>query len=360
MLSDVSFQLSFAAVAGILVYQPLMNNLLTFKVPFVNKIWQLFTLSCAAQLATFPLTILYFHQFPVYFWLTNLYVVPLVSVIICIAGGYLAICWIKPVAMLVSKILAILLKTLLLSVTIVEKLPFSMISGVFINSAQTALLVMVILLLALIIQFKKIRWYPILFILIIAFEWMHIVQRKQLDDQYTILVSPLKGTTVINLIGGRSAIVLVSQGKAPDRNDLAFAFSNFWIKHGVSPPVISLDSLDQSICNGLTIPGLYCRPSWRGKNMLITFNEQRLAILRDDRFYRFHSKKPLKADIILITGGLSVHPEQIVNEIQASMVIIDGSVKRSGIRKWKNEFEKKGLACHLMQQEGAFSIPEKD
>ena len=99
MLSDVSFQLSFAAVAGILVYQPFMNNLLTFRISFVNKIWQLFSLSCAAQLATFPLTLYYFHQFPVYFWLTNLYVVPLVSVIICVAGAYLAVAWIKPVAL---------------------------------------------------------------------------------------------------------------------------------------------------------------------------------------------------------------------------------------------------------------------
>ncbi len=122
MLSDVSFQLSFAAVAGILVYQPYMNGLLNFKNSFLKKIWQLFSLSCAAQLATFPLTIFYFHQFPVYFWLTNLYVVPLVSVIICIAGAYLALAWIKPLALMVSKILAVLLKALLLSVTVVEKL----------------------------------------------------------------------------------------------------------------------------------------------------------------------------------------------------------------------------------------------
>ncbi len=180
MLSDVSFQLSFAAVAGILVYQPYMNSLLTFKISFINKIWQLFSLSCAAQLATFPLTIFYFHQFPVYFWLTNLYVVPLVSVIICIAGAYLALAWIKPVAFLVSKILAVLLKTLLLSVTVVEKLPFSMISGVYISGVQAALLMLMIFMLALVILFKKVRWFPIVFLLMIAFEWIHFVHEKQL------------------------------------------------------------------------------------------------------------------------------------------------------------------------------------
>jgi competence protein ComEC len=323
MLSDVSFQLSFAAVAGILVYQPLMNNLFTFKRSFINKIWQLFTLSCSAQLATFPLTIFYFHQFPIYFWLTNLYVVPLVSVIICIAGGYLAVAWITPVALVVTRILAVLLKTLLLSVTVVEKLPFSLISGVYISGAQAILLFLVIFLLALIIIFKKTGCYPVVLALMIAFEWIYIVHEKQLARQQTGIVSSIRGTTVINLISGKSAIVLVNnEGKPPDRNDLAYAFGNFWIKHGVSPPVIYLDSMNQRICNGLTVPGFYCCPNWRGSNMLISFNEKRMVLLRDDRFYKFHSRQPLLADIVLISGDLSVHPEKIRNEIKSKMVII--------------------------------------
>ena len=112
----------------------------------------------------------------------------------------------------------------------------------------------------------------------IVFEWIHFVHEKQLADQQTGLISAVRGATAINLISGKSAVLLVNEGKSPDRDDLAYAFSNFWIKHGVSPPVISLDSLDPAICNGLTIPGLYCRPSWRGSNILITFNEQRLDI----------------------------------------------------------------------------------
>lgn len=358
LLSDVSFQLSFSAVAGILVYQPYMNSLLTFKISFINKIWQLFSLSCAAQLATFPLALFYFHQFPVYFWLTNLYVVPLVSVIICIAGAYLALAWIKPVALMVGKILAVLLKTLLLSVTVVEKLPFSMINGVYISGVQAALLMLMIFMLAPAILFKKVRWFPVVFFLLIAFEWIHFVHEKQLADQQTGLISTIKGTTVINLIHGKNAVLLVNGGKPSDRNNFAYAFSNFWIKHGVSPPVISLDSLDPEICNGLKIPGLYCRPSWRGSNILITFNDLRLAVLRDNRFYRFHSNQPLRADFIMITGGLSVHPDRITKEIQFKMLVIDGSVKRSGIKQWKNECEKKGLACYVIAEQGAFRMPQ--
>jgi competence protein ComEC len=358
MLSDVSFQLSFAAVAGILIYQPFMNNLVTFKISVIHKIWQLFTLSCAAQLATLPLTLFYFHQFPVYFWLTNLYVVPLVSVIICIAGACLAVSWIKPVALLVSKVLAVFLKTLLLSVTVVEKLPFSMISGVYINRAQVTLLFLAIFTLALIILFKTVRWFPILLFLIIIFEWIHFVHAKQLADQKTGLISAMKKTTVINLFSGKRAILLVNEGKFPDQNDLAYAFGNFWIKHGVSPLVISLDSLDPPICNGITFPGLYCRSSWRGNNMLITFNEKRMILLRDDRFYRFHARQPLKADFVLINKDLSVHADRIAAEIQSNRVVIDGSVKKSRIKQWKLECKKNGLACYVIPEQGPFRLDD--
>ena len=91
MISDVSFQLSFTAVLGILVYQPVLSSWVTFKNSRDSAgsgNYLLFPVR--HSWATFPLSLFYFHQFPVYFWLTNLYVVPLVSVIICVAGGYLA------------------------------------------------------------------------------------------------------------------------------------------------------------------------------------------------------------------------------------------------------------------------------
>lgn len=358
MLSDVSFQLSFAAVGGILVYQPLMNNLFTFRIPLINKIWQLFTLSCAAQLATFPLTLFYFHQFPVYFWLTNLYVVPLVSVIICIAGFYLAVAWLKPAVLLAGKILAFLLKTLLVSVSAVEKLPFSMISGVYINSAQAALLMLVVLIFAIAILFKAAKWFPVLIILLIAFEWIHLVHAKQIAHQQKGIISALKGSAAISFISGRKAVLLVNEGKRPEQKDLMYAFGNYWTRHGVSPPVISLDSLPSELCRGFSIPGLYCRPMWRGNNILITFNEQRIILLQDDGFYRFSSNKSIQADVIVITGSVSVRPEMIAKEIHSKGVVLAGPIRKSKIRDWKRECAKHGLACYVVQERGACRIKD--
>ena len=76
-LWEVGFQLSYAAVAGILAINPLLVHLWIPKSKILDYFWQLATVSVSAQLATFPLSIFYFHLFPSYFLPANLLVIPL-------------------------------------------------------------------------------------------------------------------------------------------------------------------------------------------------------------------------------------------------------------------------------------------
>lgn len=81
-LFDVSFQLSFIAVAAIITLQPIISNLL--PQPYhgiLQKIKDVVTVSIAAQIGTAPLIILYFHRFSTHFLLSNLLVLPLITII---------------------------------------------------------------------------------------------------------------------------------------------------------------------------------------------------------------------------------------------------------------------------------------
>jgi len=91
---EVGFQLSYLAVAGILALQPLIVRWWLPSNRFLEYFWQLAAVSIAAQLATFPLSVFYFHLFPVYFLLANLFVIPL-SFLAMMAGiGLLMLGWI--------------------------------------------------------------------------------------------------------------------------------------------------------------------------------------------------------------------------------------------------------------------------
>ena len=71
-LFDVGFQLSFSAVAAIVLLQPGLYGLLSVKNRLLRKAWGLVTVSVAAQIGTAPLVMLYFSRFSTHFLLLSL------------------------------------------------------------------------------------------------------------------------------------------------------------------------------------------------------------------------------------------------------------------------------------------------
>ena len=102
-LFDVGWQLSFLAVIAIIVLNPHLVRLYQSKNLIIKYMWQLSCLSISAQLGVLPLTIYYFHQFPVYFLLGNLLLLPLSSILLflipftmlifCLSGYYRFLMW---------------------------------------------------------------------------------------------------------------------------------------------------------------------------------------------------------------------------------------------------------------------------
>jgi len=79
---DVGFQMSYAAVLGIVLLFPKIEPLIPrIKWIFPRKIWQLFVVSISATIGTLPISLYYFHQFPGLFFLSNIVIVPFVGII---------------------------------------------------------------------------------------------------------------------------------------------------------------------------------------------------------------------------------------------------------------------------------------
>ena len=94
---DMGFQLSFAAVFAILLFQPLFNGLVPAHVlqrhRWLKFLWGLTTVSLSAQIGTAPLIAYYFERFATYFLLANYVVIPLATVILYLALATIACCW---------------------------------------------------------------------------------------------------------------------------------------------------------------------------------------------------------------------------------------------------------------------------
>jgi competence protein ComEC len=89
LIRDAGFQLSYIAVGGIVAVFPLLYKQKEERPWIWEQILSLLCVSLAAQLVTFPLSLYYFHQFPNYFLLANLFIVPLSSLVIYSGIGLL-------------------------------------------------------------------------------------------------------------------------------------------------------------------------------------------------------------------------------------------------------------------------------
>ncbi len=88
-LFQAGFQLSFAAVSGIVVFFPTLYRLWPWRRTPLSYIGKLLAVSMAAQAATLPLTLFYFHQFPGLFLISNLLLLPGIGLVLSL--GFLCL-----------------------------------------------------------------------------------------------------------------------------------------------------------------------------------------------------------------------------------------------------------------------------
>lgn len=84
LIYDTGFLLSYSAVLGILYFEPSFSSIVNSRFKLINKTWQLVSVSLAAQIATLPISLLLFHQFPLWFIFSNIIVIPLCGVVMCL------------------------------------------------------------------------------------------------------------------------------------------------------------------------------------------------------------------------------------------------------------------------------------
>ncbi len=88
-LFQVGFQLSYLAVFFIVWLQPIFYKVGYSKYRFVRKLWSIVAVTLSAQIGVLPLSLYYFHQFPGLFLLTNIVVLPFLTILMC--GGILIV-----------------------------------------------------------------------------------------------------------------------------------------------------------------------------------------------------------------------------------------------------------------------------
>lgn len=114
-LFELSFQLSFLAVASILLFFPPLYSLLPIRSRFVRWAWGLLCVSLAAQIGTLPVIVYYFGRISCYSLLTNYIAIPSATLILYLGAALILfspLTLLSPVSPVVTPLISLTVKIL--------------------------------------------------------------------------------------------------------------------------------------------------------------------------------------------------------------------------------------------------------
>lgn len=310
LITDVGFQLSYLAVAGLVVLQPVVYAWLTFNNKWVDKLWALCSVSIAAQVITFPLSAFYFHQFPVYFLFSNLFIVIPTAVIMYSGIFYLSLPQIPYISTPLARILEKSILFMNYVLTWVEHLPFASINKIWLTTTEYLLLYAIIIC-AFYFLYDRKGWLlrvsvALIFLLTVSIS----IKRYRSYSTNSIAFLNLRKNIGIVFKNGNYAIVLSNLADT-DKN------YNYSIRPYLDSCKISdvvLYKPDQEIRSA----------SLKKHNNIIQFRDQSVAIINKD-YMDTTSAEKLKTDYLYITGNPKI-PLAIINKNhEYHTIIIDAT-----------------------------------
>ena len=124
-LFDMSFQLSFSAVLFIVIITPIMLGIYEPRNPVGRYIWRVSVLSFAAQIGTVPIVMYHFSGFSTYVMIANLFVVPVMFVIVSLSMSLWAIGWFPALRAVAVPVLTWLIDAMTAFLARVSALPYA-------------------------------------------------------------------------------------------------------------------------------------------------------------------------------------------------------------------------------------------
>jgi len=230
---DVGFQLSYLAVFGIVLIHPKLFGFWVIENRFGDWIWNITCVSLSAQIATFPLGLLYFHQFPLLFMVSNLLVIPAAGFILYIGFALFAFSWCKPLLLGLGFVLESIIWALNRSVVVINDIPNAVYSGIDISILESIVIYLIIGSILIVVYNKKVWAVMATLFLLTVLAISQTIEMEEQRTQRSITVYNIKGETAIGLLEGRSVTFIGSQKLWENENAMLFHVKHHWWSKGI-------------------------------------------------------------------------------------------------------------------------------
>lgn len=338
LLFSIGFQLSYLAVLGIVYFQPRIYRLWYIENKLGDYIWKLMAVSLAAQLSTSPISIYYFHQFPAYFWLSGLVVVPAAAFILLSGLALFALQGIPLLGLMIGKLLYAIVWVVNALIFLIQQLPGGLAEGIWVSGLAAGLMYAALASIAAAIESRNFRWVLGALTALSLAALLQAGRAWQTTNQQALAIYHLNRHSAIDLFDGRQAASLQSEGLAEET--LLFAAKQYRWYRGTAEA--------QSLTT--TESGRGC--NWQLHGGLLQFGALRLAIVQDRRLLQ--GPGHIAVDALLLCKDAAVSIGELREKIDFKMLVIDGSNRFGKVRQWQEECRELGVPYHYTGEHGAW------
>lgn len=345
MIMKIGFQLSYLAVMGIVLVHPFVYGLVSTRYLVLDKIWSLTAVSVAAQLGTFPLSLYYFHQFPNYFFITNLLVIPCATIILY--GGFLFIT-ISEIPFL-NEVIAFGLKKSVLflnsGVKFINGLPGALSENVYLSFPQTLLIYAAVLSLVLFFKLARFRFLKAFLIFVIIIITLATIDKNRKIQQSYFVVYSSRGGTLIDFINGKEHFQIRDSVINKNQGELQYLSKGNDIEKGLYPADFKTLN-DLKTGEDVKIENLYIKGGcgvFRNLKFRIIFHRDQLDIPFTEKY-----------DVIVITGDPDINIEKLLKNNETGLLIFDATNSYYKREFWKKECQNSGVKIFDVSDSGAY------
>lgn len=345
LLFNISFQLSFSAVFSILCIMPPMRHLVNADGHgrIYRSVVDMLLLSFAAQVGTLPFIWYYFGVFPLYFLLTNLFVVPLAFAVVALAILVWVLAFLPAVQSSVAWVLSCVIEIMNGGVVFVASLP----GGSFALPSATLPVAFCVasLLILLAVALVRCKWWLLAFVSLSAtvLSFFYYLEHGEDPPEDYIVIYNNRKNPLVHLVMKDKTNLLVSTVPCADAE---YEYS--------SVPFVKRERLPEP----LWMWGCDSLHGVRMADGVFTFAGLKLCMLDNPLWMENQYVEPV--DILLLCRGFLGNIKELMEVYPTNCILIDASLYRHSRNRIIKECAAMGIAPVDISHTGALRIVSSD
>ncbi len=343
LLFETGFQLSYLAVFGIVIFQPKIASWLKPRTRTGKYFNELASVSLAAQLTTFPVSVHCFGQFPNYFLLANLSVIALSFAVVVTGVALLAVSFWPTLATCVGYILGFEIKSMNSMIGWINELPGAVSDNLKLDLPQVLLIYLAILML---VFFFKTARKPALWVGLAACALLPLTilyDKYQQSNKQELIVYQINKNTAISFQDGSDGILLADSAIWPGSGDYNFNIKNHERQSRLSSRPVALQET-------LFIEGAFAKIG-----QFVRFQNVTLCLLQRGQWL-YPTANPPQVDYLVLCHSPQASPEKVAAALNFKHVVLDGSNTPYYCEKWRQYCSQQQIPVHSTAELGFLRI----